>query len=185
MDAVFFGLSNLQLLFVNGGDAEDFQFLLAAGSRDFSDVAHFLVHQSPTDGRGGGNQTLCEISFFTGHQLINHFLGTLLLDVPDDDCGSKTYSISLFDKQGAYVSTHFVASVNANEITAVMIDAQMKATVSLFRLNEGGLPTQQATDLIATAYDYADSAEHREGIAAFMEKRTPEFSQAAAAQAVF
>ncbi len=58
--------------------------------------------------------------------------------------GSKTYSISLFDKQGAYVSTHFVAGANANEITSVMIDNQMKATVSLFRLNEGGLPTQQA-----------------------------------------
>jgi enoyl-CoA hydratase/carnithine racemase len=47
------------------------------------------------------------------------------------------------------------------------------------------LPAQQATDLTATAYDYADSAEHREGIAAFMENRTPEFSQAGAAQAVF
>ncbi len=57
--------------------------------------------------------------------------------------GSKTYSISLFDKQGAYVSTHFVAGANANEITAVMIDAEMKATVSLFRLNEVGQPTQQ------------------------------------------
>ena len=58
--------------------------------------------------------------------------------------GSKTYSISLFDKQGAYVSTHFVAGVNANEITAVMIDAQLKATVSLYRLNDAGAPTQQA-----------------------------------------
>jgi len=29
--------------------------------------------------------------------------------------------------------------------------------------------------LLATAYDYADSAEHREGIAAFLEKRTPQF----------
>lgn len=58
--------------------------------------------------------------------------------------GSKTYSVSLFDKQGAYVSTHFVASVNANEITAVMIDNQLKATVSLFHLNDGGKPMQQA-----------------------------------------
>ena len=46
--------------------------------------------------------------------------------------GTKTYSISLFDKQGAYISTHFVAGINANEVTAVMIDAQMKATVSLY-----------------------------------------------------
>ena len=32
-----------------------------------------------------------------------------------------------------------------------------------------------ATDLIASAYTYADSAEHREGVAAFVEKRSPRF----------
>lgn len=32
-----------------------------------------------------------------------------------------------------------------------------------------------ATDLIAIAYRYADSAEHREGVAAFTEKRPPRF----------
>jgi enoyl-CoA hydratase/carnithine racemase len=30
-------------------------------------------------------------------------------------------------------------------------------------------------DLLERAYDYATSAEHREGIAAFLEKRTPRF----------
>ena len=30
-------------------------------------------------------------------------------------------------------------------------------------------------DLLATAYDYADSAEHREGIGAFLAKRPPQF----------
>ena len=34
---------------------------------------------------------------------------------------------------------------------------------------------QQAIDLVASAYDYAASAEHREGIAAFIEKRPPQF----------
>ncbi len=34
---------------------------------------------------------------------------------------------------------------------------------------------QTATDLIATAYRYADSAEHREGVQAFTEKRKPRF----------
>jgi hypothetical protein len=29
--------------------------------------------------------------------------------------------------------------------------------------------------LVAVAYDYADSDEHREGIAAFLAKRTPAF----------
>ncbi len=59
--------------------------------------------------------------------------------------GAKTYSISLFDKQGAYISTHFVAGVNANEVTAVMIDAQMNATVSLFKANAGTALVQRAT----------------------------------------
>jgi enoyl-CoA hydratase len=30
-------------------------------------------------------------------------------------------------------------------------------------------------DLLERAYDYATSAEHREGISAFLEKRTPRF----------
>lgn len=34
---------------------------------------------------------------------------------------------------------------------------------------------QAATDLIATAYSYAASAEHREGVMAFVEKRSPQF----------
>ena len=34
---------------------------------------------------------------------------------------------------------------------------------------------QHATDLVATSYRYADSYEHREGIAAFTEKRLPRF----------
>jgi enoyl-CoA hydratase/carnithine racemase len=34
---------------------------------------------------------------------------------------------------------------------------------------------QSAQALLATAYDYADSAEHREGIAAFLTKRPPIF----------
>ncbi len=34
---------------------------------------------------------------------------------------------------------------------------------------------QAATDLVANAYAYADSTEHREGVAAFIEKRSPQF----------
>ena len=36
---------------------------------------------------------------------------------------------------------------------------------------------QAATDLIATAYRYATSAEHREGVMAFMDKRSPRFDR--------
>ena len=44
-----------------------------------------------------------------------------------------------------------------------------------FRALAQFLPAQAATELIANSYDYADSAEHREGIAAFIEKRYPQF----------
>ncbi len=37
-------------------------------------------------------------------------------------------------------------------------------------------PGHEATDLIATAYRYAPSAEHREGVTAFIDKRSPQFS---------
>ncbi len=47
------------------------------------------------------------------------------------------------------------------------------------RLNKQALRAlaggQQAEALVPTAYDYADSAEHREGIAAFLAKRQPVF----------
>lgn len=47
------------------------------------------------------------------------------------------------------------------------------------RLNKQALRVlgsgQQATALLSTAYDYADSTEHREGITAFVTKRPPTF----------
>lgn len=39
------------------------------------------------------------------------------------------------------------------------------------------LRAQGATDLIANAYRYADTAEHREGVTAFIEKRQPRFAR--------
>ena len=47
-----------------------------------------------------------------------------------------------------------------------------KATFRALALD---LSKQRAIDLVATAYDYAASAEHREGISAFIEKRLPAF----------
>jgi enoyl-CoA hydratase/carnithine racemase len=44
-----------------------------------------------------------------------------------------------------------------------------------FRALAHVVSTQAATELIANAYDYAASDEHREGIAAFIEKRTAQF----------
>ena len=42
-----------------------------------------------------------------------------------------------------------------------------------FAMLKAGAPSTES--LLATAYDYADSAEHREGIDAFLAKRTPNF----------
>ena len=54
-----------------------------------------------------------------------------------------------------------------------------------FRALAHSQPAQAALDLIAeTAYDYAASAEHREGVMAFIEKRPPVFSAASAAASV-
>lgn len=44
-----------------------------------------------------------------------------------------------------------------------------------FRVIAPEIPTQAAMNLIATAYDYAASFEHREGVMAFIEKRPPSF----------
>jgi enoyl-CoA hydratase len=43
------------------------------------------------------------------------------------------------------------------------------------RLNKRTLSAGEADALLATAYDYADTPEHREGITAFLAKRTPVF----------
>lgn len=45
-----------------------------------------------------------------------------------------------------------------------------------FRALSPVLRTDVATDLIANAYRYADTAEHREGVTAFIEKRQPRFA---------
>lgn len=42
-------------------------------------------------------------------------------------------------------------------------------------LPEGGLNDVSKENILAHAYDYADSPEHREGIAAFLEKRKADF----------
>jgi len=81
----------------------------------------------------------------------------------------------------------FLQRVVANEDLALEVQATAERICALApqaaRMNKrllrrvAGRPADAAPppDLAERAYDYATSAEHREGIAAFLEKRTPSF----------
>jgi hypothetical protein len=49
--------------------------------------------------------------------------------------GTKTYSISIFDKKGNHIGTHFVAGVNAENITVATINEQLNADVKEYKIN--------------------------------------------------
>jgi enoyl-CoA hydratase/carnithine racemase len=67
---------------------------------------------------------------------------------------------------------HAAAQAHAARIAALAPQAARmhKRTFAMLRAAAPAMPA-----LLATAYDYADSAEHREGIDAFLAKRTPNF----------
>ncbi len=49
--------------------------------------------------------------------------------------GAKTYSVSVFEKNGNYVGTHFVAGVDAQHMTIATIDEQLKARVQEYNIS--------------------------------------------------
>ena len=49
--------------------------------------------------------------------------------------GTKTYSITIFDKQGNYIGTHFVAGVNPNTLTVATIAENLNADVKEYKVN--------------------------------------------------
>lgn len=49
--------------------------------------------------------------------------------------GTKTYSISVFEKDGTYVGTHFVAGVDTQHLTVATIDTDLKAQVLDYNIN--------------------------------------------------
>lgn len=69
----------------------------------------------------------------------------------------------------------------ASAVTAAAERIQMLAPQAArlnkqtFRALAQVMQAQEAMNFVATAYDYADSQEHREGITAFLEKRAPTF----------
>lgn len=66
------------------------------------------------------------------------------------------------------------AAALAGRVCALAPQAARQNKQSLRALALAGW-AQAATDLIAVAYTYAASAEHREGVSAFVEKRSPHF----------
>ena len=64
------------------------------------------------------------------------------------------------------------AQAHATRIAALAPQAARLHKRTFATLKAGARSTE---NLLATAYDYADSAEHREGIDAFLAKRTPKF----------
>jgi hypothetical protein len=48
---------------------------------------------------------------------------------------NKSYSITVFTKEGQYVGTHFVAGVNADVLTAVTIDQALNANVIEYKVS--------------------------------------------------
>lgn len=63
----------------------------------------------------------------------------------------------------------------AERIAALAPQAARMNKRMLRRLAGHASDAEPAADLIARAYDYASSSEHREGISAFLEKRPPRF----------
>lgn len=49
--------------------------------------------------------------------------------------GTKSYSISVFTKQGEYVGTHFVAGVNPENLTVASITENLTANVTEYKVN--------------------------------------------------
>lgn len=49
--------------------------------------------------------------------------------------GTKTYSITIFDKKGNYIGTHFVAGVNPNTLTVATIAENLNADVKEYKVN--------------------------------------------------
>ena len=89
-------------------------------------------------------------------------------------------------KQRGFLNRVVEAAAVEADVSA-LVERVCKLAPSAARLNKQtfravaeSLPSQAAINLVANAYAYADTAEHREGVAAFIEKRAPRFSTQAA-----
>lgn len=64
--------------------------------------------------------------------------------------GSKTYSITVYDLDGGYIGTQFVAGINNREITTLRIEENLMATVEVLKIEKEGMRRfdKQTIDLL-------------------------------------
>lgn len=65
--------------------------------------------------------------------------------------GTKTYSITVYDLDGGYIGTQFVAGINNKEITTLSIEENLMATVEVLNIEKEGMHRfdKQTIDLLA------------------------------------
>jgi enoyl-CoA hydratase/carnithine racemase len=100
-------------------------------------------------------EMLLEAAVFTARQMLERgFLSRVVTDEP------------LADEVAATVKRIAVLSPQAARLNKRTLRALVQASADGTEVRKG---------ILSRPYAYADSREHREGIAAFLEKRTPEF----------
>ena len=59
----------------------------------------------------------------------------------------KTFSVSVYDKEGNYLATNYVAGINAKSMVTVEITAELTAKVQLFQIINGAADLQSTMPL--------------------------------------
>src|SRR5436305_12605941 len=66
-------------LVMERGPPATLELARAAGCRDFDLVARFAPHQTPPDGRGGGDETVRGVALFGRDEAVGHLLVALVI----------------------------------------------------------------------------------------------------------
>lgn len=112
-------------------------------------------------------QMLLEAGVFSAPDMLQRgFLSRVVADVDVTTLAHATVQrICQLAPQAARLNKQTLRAINS---APVLIDAAPIATQSI-------VTQEQLSNLLSTAYEYADSAEQREGISAFLDKRAPRF----------
>jgi len=112
-------------------------------------------------------QMLLEAAVFSAPDMLQRgFLSRVVADVDVPTLAHATVQrICQLAPQAARLNKQTLRAINP---APALIDTAPIATQSI-------LTQQRLSSLLSTAYEYADSAEQREGISAFLDKRAPRF----------